>query len=319
MEHLDLRSMLPATKWVDRCTWRLGGDWFGRIVARSLSSRISGSNFDLGYIEGGEWVTPAVIRVLRRSCMRIVSYNIDDPFGMRDRARFRAYRSCLPYYDLCVVVREQNVGEARALGARAVLRVFMSADEVTHAPRMLTSADHARWDSQVLFLGTWFPERGPLLRELIELRVPLTIRGSEWHKAPEWPRLEGHWKGGEIRGDDYAKAIQCARVCIGLVSKGNRDLHTTRSLEIPALGSLLCAQRTKEHLAMYEEGREALFWNEAEECAAMCRIALNDEERRKSMAKSGQARVRSNGHYNESVMQKILSAALLIAPNSIHA
>ena len=204
-----------------------------------------------------------------------------------------------------------NAREATAAGARRVLRVFMSSDEVTHAPRILDAADRAKWASEVLFLGTWFPERGPFLLRLIQLGVPLSIRGSNWSKAREWPDLKAYWRGGPVIGDDYGKAIQCARVNIGLLSKGNRDLHTTRSLEIPALGGLLCAERTSEHLDMYREGVEALFWADAEECAAECRRVLANEEERVKIAMAGQIRNIANLIRNENVMSEILATALL--------
>jgi hypothetical protein len=192
-----------------------------------------------------------------------------------------------------------------------MLRVYRSADEVSHAPRHLSAHDHQVWDCEVLFLGTWFPERGPFLKALIEHGVPLTIQGPHWHKAREWPLLKSHWRGGAISGDDYAKAIQCARVNLGLLSKENRDLHTTRSLEIPALGALLCAERTTEHQGMYEEGREALFWKDAQECADQCRHALENEPRRLAIAAAGHQRVMRNGHYNQMVVTHILAQASL--------
>jgi spore maturation protein CgeB len=219
----------------------------------------------------------------------------------------------LPYYDLNAVVRQENVAEAHALGARNVIRVYRSADELSHAPRPLSAHDHQTWDCDVLFLGTWFPERGPFMLELIRRGVPLTIRGSNWHKAPEWSQLKSYWGGGAIGGDDYAKAIQCAKVNLGLLSKENRDLHTTRSLEIPALASLMCAERTTEHTAMYAEGHEALFWKDAEECAAACNFALADDSRRQAIAHAGHQRVKKNGHYNEMIVASILATAGLPA------
>jgi hypothetical protein len=250
------------------------------------------------------------MRLLRNHAGKIVNYNIDDPFGVRDEARSKAYRQSVPLYDLCVVVRAENVAEAKRLGARNVLHVYRSSDEVSHAPRVLTEQDKEQWRSDVLFLGTWFPERGPFLLELTKRGVPLTLRGANWSKAPEWPALRSHWKGGQLKGDDYAKAIQCAKVCLGLLSKGNRDLHTTRSLEIPALGGLLCADRTTEHLEMYVEGEEALFWSGAEECARVCLGALDDEERRRRIAAAGHARSVANGNHNENVMKRVLERVL---------
>jgi len=273
---------------------------------------VGDQTFDLVYVDGGEWITGSTITLLRNHAPLVVNYNIDDPFGLRDGARLRAYRRNAWRYDLCVVMREENIPEARAHGVRHVLRVYRSADEISHAPRPLSSEDHQRWQAEVLFLGTWFPERGPFLLELVERGVPLTIRGHKWPKAPEWEQLKPYWKGGSVFGDDYARAIQCAKVNLGLLSAANRDLHTTRSLEVPALGGLLCAQRTSEHLSMYKEGQEALFWENAEECASMCRKVLADEQLRSRIAAAGHTRVRQNGHYNETVLREILECATMI-------
>jgi len=68
----------------------------------------------------------------------------------------------------------------------------------------------------------------------------------------------------------------------------------------------LCAERTREHLEMYVDGREALFWGSAEECAAVCREALADEERRRRIVAAGHARSLDNGHHNEKVMRAII-------------
>lgn len=294
-----------------RLTWKLGGQIFAPWILRGLPKALEGRRYEVCVVDSGEWVTPRIIALIRRYADKIVNYVIDDPFGIRDVARFRAYRRSLRFYDLCVVVRPDNAREAKEAGAKRVLRVFMSSDEVTHAPRLLSEEDKIHWGADVLFLGTWFPERGPFLLRLLKLGVPLTIRGPNWNKAPEWPVLQSSWKGGSLIGDDYAKAIQCAKVNIGLLSKGNRDLHTTRSLEIPALGGLLCAERTSEHLDMYVEGVEALFWDDAEECAAACMRALGHEEERRKIAAAGQARNIANRIRNENVMSEILQSAFV--------
>jgi hypothetical protein len=309
VEHMDMRQLLPKTPWVDRITWHLGGNLLSPWLMGGLSRKLAGCQFDVCYVDGGEWVTPRVISLLRRHAAKVINYSIDDPLGPRDGARFKAFRQSLPHYDLIAVVRQENVTEAQALGAKNVIRVYRSADELSHAPRSLSVEDHQAWDCDVLFLGTWFPERGPFMLDLIRRGVPLTIRGSNWHKAPEWSQLKNHWKGDSIGGDDYAKAIQCARVNLGLLSKENRDQHTTRSLEIPALGALLCAERTPEHQAMYEEGHEALFWSDVAECADACRMALQDEALRQSIADAGHQRYLLDGNRNQAVMRSIVEAA----------
>ena len=306
VEHLDLRGLLPKSVWIDRITWHVGGNAIAPFLLKTLTQKLRGKRFNLCYVDGGELVTPSVISALKNCAEKVINYNIDDPLGERDGRRYAAYRESLNCYDLLVVMRKKNQEELEKLGAKNILRVFMSADEITHAPRNLTDTDFQLWASEVLFLGAWFPERGPFLLELTLLGVPLTIRGPNWHKAPEWTLLKKYWKGPGVSGDDYAKAIQCAKVNLGLLSKGNRDLHTTRSLEVPALGGLLCAERTTEHLAMYQEGQEALFWESPEECAIKCQLALVEENYRSAIASAGNQRVHKNKHFNESVLNQIL-------------
>lgn len=307
--HIDMRPLLPASSWVDRITWKLGGQYFAPLLNRQLKRVLGTREFDLCLVDCGEWVTQSTLTVLRQHARKVVNYNIDDPTGPRDGRRFTAYRQTIPFYDLAVVMRQSNVDELRVLGMAKSLRVFMCADEVSHAPRPITTQDQDQWGTDILFLGTWMPERGPFLLELINAGLPISIRGSNWEKAPEWHRLKPHWRGPAVAGDDYAKAIQCARINLGLLSKGNRDQHTTRSMEIPSLGGLLCAERTDEHKALYQEGQEAVFWSTAQECAIVCRALLANESKRLAIQEQGQRRHLASPHRNERMLRRLLEAA----------
>ncbi len=228
---------------------------------------------------------------------------------------WREFLKAVPAYDLLVVVRAPNVEEAYQHGAKKVMCVFRSADEIAHAPRQLNAGVREAWKSDVVFVGTAFPERGPFLAELIERGVPLTIYGQRYHRLAEWPRLKPHWREANTdTTEGYATAISAAKVCLGLLSKGNRDQHTTRSMEIPSLGGLLCAERTPEHLALYEEDREAVFWTGPEECAAKCLALLEDDSWRQAVAAAGRQRYLSNPWQNMKVIESILNAA---APSSL--
>ena len=308
---VDPARYAPQNPLARKINWEAGGFLSQALVARGVFQAIGDMRFDVTWVDSGRYVGPALVHALQRRGSPVLNYNVDDPFGKRDRFSWLLYLHTVSAYDLVAVVREENVAEAKARGARKVVRVYRSADEVAHAPRPLTEEDHARWDSDVCFVGTWFPERGPFMAELVRLGVPLTIFGNGWQKAPEWPAIQPAWRGPGTRSDDeYAKAIQCAKICLGLLSKGNRDLHTTRSLEVPLLGGLLCAERTPEHLHLYDEGTEAVFWDDAAECARVCRELLADEPRRREIARRGRERCIVNGTLNERMMSCLLTEAL---------
>jgi hypothetical protein len=309
---IDPRNFLPPSKWVDRWLYHTGGLGVSHLVDPPILASVCQIRPDLIWVAQGEYLGCGLLQKLHRICPGpIVNYMDDDPFGGRDGRRFRNYLKAIGQYDLLVVVRSDNILEARRSGARRVLRVFMSADEVAHRPRVLSGEDRRRFASEVAFVGTWMPERGPFLCELIRLGVPLAIWGGGWRKARQWQTLRPHWRGPALESvDNYAKAIQGAKVNLGLLSKGNRDLHSFRSMEIPALGGVLCAQRTVEHQSLYREDVEAVFWSSAAECAAKCLSLLEDPRRRTAIASAGRFRLICNRNYNETVVAKILKTAL---------
>jgi spore maturation protein CgeB len=309
VRYIDTLSLFPLKNLVGRLTYYKGGVFFEPFLERKITSLIRPQKFDIIFIEGGELIGPRFLQNLKKFAELIVHYTTDDPFGKRDKHRWHLYLKAVPYYDLLTPVREVNVAEAYAHGAKKVLRVLMSVDEVD-GPREITPQDQLRFSHEVLFIGTWMPERGPFLGELIKAEVPLSIYGNGYQKAREWPILQSAWRGPAMYGDDYLKALQLAKVSLGLLSKGNRDLHTLRTFDIPYCGGLFCAERTSEHLHLYEEDVEAVYWRDVSECIEKCRKLLKNEKMREEIARRGRGRCLRNGIFNENVLERILKAAL---------
>lgn len=302
---------------IRKFTYEAGPAIFEPYIRRMIARRLKNQYYEVIWNNQCELISSAAAREFKKQVISTVTYVNDDPFSPRDKRRFSIYRHSLKHYDLNVAVRKPNVEEFYAYGASKVIRVIMSADEVAHRPLLLTPEDRKRWASDVVFIGTWMSERGAFLARLMELGIPLTLYGDRWKKARQWPILKEAWHGPSLVDDDYVKAIQAAKVCIGLVSRDNRDLHTSRSAEIPYIGSVLCAERTIEHMAMYREDKEASFWSTPEECAEKCFALLSNEFRRKSIARAGRGRCLSSGYLNEPIMETILNTLLKRGPETI--
>ncbi len=292
-----------------------------RTGYRALQSRMeawvrqrltTGRRADLAWVDSGELLGPGCIRLLGRHGARTLLYNQDDPTGPRDGRRFDTMLAAIPAYDVCAVFRTPNVGEYVARGARCVVRVRMSYDEVMHAPFADPAEIAPAMRAEVAFIGTWMrhEQRDRFLADLIARGIPVAIWGARWELSALWPTLRAHHRGGNLTGRDYVAAVQGARICIGMLSRGNRDLHTTRSMEIPYAGGLLCAQRTSEHATLFRDGVDAVLWNDAEECANHCRALLADPERREGIRRAGMATIRAAGAGNEDVCARLVEAAL---------
>ena len=309
---IDPFDWLGRSKWMSQWLHHSGGLGIGAKIDRPIFNAVKQSKPDLIWVDQGAYLGARLIASFRSLSVPIVNYTIDDPFGGRDGRRFNRYLAAVPFYDLFAMVREENIAEAYAGGARNVMRIWRSADEIAHRPRLLTDEDRQKWGSGVCFIGTWFPERGPFMAELIRAGLPLSIWGYRWQKAPEWPVIAPYWRGpGQDDPEIYARIIQCAKISVGMLSKGNRDRHTQRTFEIPAIGGLLCAERTDEHCMAFQEDVEAVFWNDAAECASQCRRLLNDDARIAAIKSNGHQRYLQSEYRNEAVLRSILNHEIL--------
>jgi hypothetical protein len=268
-------------------------------------------NPDLIWVESGEFFGASALDILKTLNKPVVLFNHDDPTGPRDFARFRSLVSALPKYDVVAAVRDESEAEMRAIPCRQVVRIWRSYDEVAHHPLYDDESLDKRFESDVCFIGTWIrhEKRDEFLCGLIARGINVAIWGDRWQKSPLWASLKDHWRGTSLSGRDYVAAISGAKVCLGLLSKGNRDLHTTRTMEIPYAGGLLCAERTPEHQQLYVEGEEAEFWSSVDECASKCLALLADPARCERIRAAGMKRVRANAVGNEDACRTLLEAA----------
>jgi spore maturation protein CgeB len=305
---LDPYAPLKASQWLAMWSFKTGGLGLENQILRYVLKAIGEDRFDLIWVDNGELVGARLARELKARTRVLLNHNLDNPFTARDGQRWRLFLKALPVYDLFVTPRQSTVEHALSLGAQRAIKIVQSADEIVH--RRSDSAPHRNAPPlDVVFVGTWMPERGPFMLRLLARGVPLRIFGPRWTKAPEFSALRAIART-ELMGDRaYVDVISRSKIGLCLLSSGNEDLHTTRSLEIPAIGALLCAPRTSDHLLLYEEGIEACFFDNADECADICVSLLADETKRQSIADCGHKRALHNNRFNQVVIDEILKLA----------
>jgi hypothetical protein len=317
--HLDPLQAMGARLhgWSGRVHYRSGYLLLARAMQVWLRAELQRiHDVDLIWVDSGELLSAGTLRMLRAAGVPIVLFNHDDPTGTRDWLRFMGMRAAIPFYDLCIVVREANVAEYQRHGARAVLRNWMTYDEVRHQVDNPERAVPAHLQSDVAFIGGNHKGEGRdlFLLHLIDAGLNPAIWGDGWERSAQWARLKPHWRGPSVAGQDYVDTLRGAKLCLGFLSKANRDQHTTRTMEIPAAGGLLCAKRTDEHMALYREGEEAVFWSGPEECVQRCRELLGQPERRERIRLAGRARLLRNQCGNEDLVRRAWQHLGLIAP-----
>jgi len=112
---------------------------------------------------------------------------------------------------------------------------------------------------------------------------------------------------GEIYEEGYSKAIAGSRIALGLVREICPDEHTTRTFEIPAIGGFMLADRTNEHLELFEEGKEAEYFGSEEEYRDKLKFYLANEAARDCIARAGHQRCMISGYSYDDRIRHVLS------------
>ena len=262
------------------------------------------SRYDVLWVDKGLNVSPAMVRALKDQHpeLFVIHYALDD-LEIRGNVTPDMLR-VIAISELVVTTKTHNLEHLRSIGARNVLMSWQGYDEVRHAPPTPQEID-VSLSRRVLFIGAWEQSRASTIETILQAGLPVTII-SGWF---QWQVLAKQYSNLDLRSSDlfgreYGIALGSAFVGLGFLRKQARDQHTQRSVEIPASGSLLLAERTDEHSKLFMEGEEALFFSSDAECVTVCQRLFADRDARESIARAGHARVLRDGYsWKERVRQ----------------
>ncbi|MGR3278809.1 CgeB family protein [Acaryochloris marina NIES-2412] len=302
-------KLFDPYKRVDSWTYRIHYKTGFRIIQPFIKKWLINilkdiNNPNLIWVDSGELLGYDCLNFLKSYKVPLVLFNNDDPTGNRDGQRFASLLNGIHFYDLCVVRRDVNELEYKAYGVQKTLRLWLSYDELIHR----ANTDKRIVSEDISFIGSYFrmENRDQFILELIKANLKVRVLGNGWHKSSRYRQLKS-FCNSPVVGTAYSKVINSSYISLGLLSYGNRDIHTRRTLEIPACGGLLCAERTSEHQLLFEEGYEAVFWSSINECIEVCKYLLLHPEVNECIRRAGMKKVRQLGVGNEDICRHILA------------
>jgi spore maturation protein CgeB len=272
---------------------------------RCLEPTIAEHQSDLLWIEKANTIFPSTYQSLKRNFpnLKIVYYSEDDIYLRDNRSEY--LRRSLSLFDMVYTTKPRNVDELPTLGARNVFCIFQAYDRNVHQPLVLSAQDRDRWGADVGFVGFFERDRAEQMLFLAQNGVKVRVWGFNW-KA--WPHSHPNLilEGKPVLNEDFVKVLNATRINLNFLRKINRDRHTSRSLEIPACQGFMLAERTDEHLQLFDEGQEAEFFESPQELLAKVKYYLTHEDLRKQIAKAGRDRCTGSGYSHHDRLEVIL-------------
>ena len=318
-----LARLVAEVSSVDTTSGSVGFGRFATKIGRKIGIRFDIENDNSRLLDAVDLTVPNIVwldkplTVRRRtldtlrhsnSSPRIVAFSGDDFLFTPNTSR--RFVAALPAYDLVVTTKSHRVADLFDHGARDVLFVNNSFEPDVHRPHFPTNSGARVYEAA--FIGAYEDSRCRSIQALADSGIHVHVWGSVQWAAAARESERVHYEGGYVADHEYADALSRTQLGLGfLTNKPNvADQQTTRSVEIPACGALLLAERASEHQSLFTEESEAVFFSDDLELVACARRLLDDDQLRFRIAQAGLDRTMSSDYSNTATIGRILNRVL---------
>lgn len=264
-----LPDMTPRVMWANRRT--------AHVVTTSKSK--------FAIVTNGRELCPEVVAEARQSLERrgggIACFLCDDPFNPVHRSE--SWLRALAQYTVVVSTKQQVIPDLVTIKCRQVRYARFGYHPPIH--RTVDPKSFGVFPCDISFAGNADADRIPILGGLAEgaSELSFNLYGNGWSEHPALRAIVQP----QVVGLRYAAAMQAATVCPCLVRRANRDGHVMRSIELPAIGAFMLAERTDEHQEMFDEGVHCDFWSSVDELVDKTRWYVSKPNRAAKIARAG--------------------------------
>lgn len=273
---------------------------------REIKGLVDENKYDIVWVDKGLVVRASTLRYIkcRLPMLKIVNYSPDNQVLRHNQSQ--QYLDSMGIYDLHVTTKLNAVEKMKKMGARDVLFTPKSYEKSFHRPIKITQEDIEVLSADVGFVGTYEKQRFESIKYLAQNGIDVKVFGEGgWPDSSDIPNLTIVNKG--LYDTNYVKALRCFKISLCFLRKLNDDQQTSRSVEIPACGGFMLAERTYEHQLLFEEDKEAVFFDSNEELLEKCRYYLNHEDERIRIVEAGRRRCVESDYSNDGMICKVLS------------
>jgi len=275
-------------------------------INRDILAAVRASRPDVVFFDKPIHFTRETIEEIKSTGAQTVSYNQDNPFGLRNDGCWYQYKRVFRLFDLHCVFRESDVARYRQWGLNYIKTMF-SFEPAAQFPPPEGWSDKDR-TRPVSYIGSPLEDRPEFLMDLAERKaVPVVIAGPRWRDFLSGELYLRYVTLGYLADHAYRENIWRSKINLGFVSHLNEDDIGHKCIEIAACGQFLLAERSKGHEECFEEDREAVFFSSIEECADKARFYLDRPDLREKIGRRARERAVRSGYDNDTQLARILN------------
>lgn len=275
-------------------------------VSEDLIQLCRANPFDIVFVFAENFLSAETLEEIRRTSRvsPILIYHSHDNNFAPGILKPADFKTTLVAYDYVFTTKSKNVAKYKAIGQERAFYLPSAFEPSVHCPITDDESQFTKEPFPITFIGTYDQSRAPFLDAVGW--ESLYVWGNGWDRFPHFKSHEKKIEPRAVYYYEYADILSHSSCVLGLLREEASDLHTQRTFEIPACGSLQIAPRNEEILSFFDENKEIVCFESLDELKDRAQFYLAHPNKRKEIARRGFERVLRDHHTYFDRVQSIL-------------
>lgn len=241
--------------------------------------------------------------------VKLLFYNNDNPFiGFKNKVKYSLYLKCLKYSDITYVYRPSNIADAKKWKAKNIKLLYPHYCTSIH---LGNRTDYKEKLHDIVFIGHFEKNRGDYIDALVKANIKVKVFGDGWNFISEKLKWPNEIVNKPVYRDKYRKTISDSKMALCFLSKLNNDVYTRRNFEIPAAGTIVVSEYTKELSQLFKADKEIIMFNDKNEMVDKVKYLLCNDDLLSQLTEFAYNKIISANHSEIDRAQQILNDILI--------
>ena len=272
-----------------------------KIVKLTLKTRP-----DVAIVTGGHRIDRKAIDRLNENGICTVLWTIDAP---RD---FQPIIDVAHLYKYVFCQGSEAVELLEAADIKGARWLPMACDPELHHPLELSEEEKHQYGNDVVFVGSYYPNRAALLERLIGF--DLGIWGPGWEQLEKGSRLRNYIKAAHSKPSEWLKIYSASKVVLATHYQDPEKRFpvyqaSPRSFEALACGAFVISDAQRDVFKLFQKGVHLEVFYDVDDLKKKIQYYLNRPEDRLRIARQGRQEV-VNHHTYVKRIEKLLSIVM---------
>jgi spore maturation protein CgeB len=274
--------------------------WDLQRINNNLIGQITERKPDVCLIIGGHRILASTVEEIKSRGFKIALWTTDPPTD------FKNILEAAPFYDHLFCAGSEAADIFNNNGLTNVTWIPFACDPNFHKPIVLSIEEQKKYGKDVVFVGSYYPNRANLLESLADL--DLGIWGPYWDKLDSHSPLKGKTNSVKINYDEWVKIYNAAKIVLVIHYQNLRiPCHQASPKLFEAMACRRCVfcDNQRDAKELFRDGHDVIFFSDAQDLRKKVGYYLNHAEERLIIGRQACLRVTTEHTYQHRIAQML--------------